>query len=580
MTPYIVFFPNNDDVAGTPVILFSGMGSNDNFDSHGTISSLMYGIDNWIYGHTGYNGCTANPGSVNCGKGRTWRFRHTAIGHSETKFEAWTTGPSNAWGIGQMEDGQIFQSGATGTPHINHSIRKGVAAIDIRSGTGANLFYPITGDRYLWEGSTGKTNNLFTSSTTAVSGMQFYTSRLFPQKYWSRFAFACEGANKLCNQDSLVRLRKHLEGRAHARPRPLQPHRLHRRLGRPHPRQDRTRRRRLGPRLVQLPLPPQPRQPHGRRRRLEQRPARQGARPHLARYPDRGTPETILNLSSATVPQLVDALGNQNLHWRLQAQRLLIQKGWSAELGTLLQAILTTDRSVDAIGNNPRVIHAVWTLSGPRPLHRRRRHLGPHPQPPAHPSRRRRAQQRAEGHAQNRRLRHRHRRALRRQRRQCPCAPAGPGRLLGNQQQARRPARHGLTGFQNTDSYSQSAFTASGLTAAASLLHAGARPGLGAAGTPRRPAPNRPAHPPGTRRLQPPAPRPAPRRRDRRRRRPGTRGVPLHLLRPCAAVEPPQRQRAQGPSVLLRLPRRGRLVDPRAHRPGRKPVRPGRDERD
>ena len=34
--------------------------------------------------------------------------------------------------------------------------------------------------------------------------MQFYTSRLFPQKYWSRFAFACEGASKLCNQDSLV----------------------------------------------------------------------------------------------------------------------------------------------------------------------------------------------------------------------------------------------------------------------------------------------------------------------------------------------------------------------------------------
>ena len=80
--------------------------------------------------------------------------------------------------------------------------------------------------------------------------------------------------------------------------------------------------------------------------------------------PTDGTTEPILNLATATVPQLVAALGNQNLHWRLQAQRLLIEKGWSAELGNLLEAILKTDRSVDAVGNNPRVVHALWTLHG------------------------------------------------------------------------------------------------------------------------------------------------------------------------------------------------------------------------
>jgi glucose/arabinose dehydrogenase len=51
MTPYVVFFPNQNDTAGTPVILFSGMGSSGtSWDTHAGINQLMYGLDNWIYG--------------------------------------------------------------------------------------------------------------------------------------------------------------------------------------------------------------------------------------------------------------------------------------------------------------------------------------------------------------------------------------------------------------------------------------------------------------------------------------------------------------------------------------------------
>lgn len=73
MTPYLVFFPNHNDTAGAPEILFSGLGPTGNFDTNGGINSLMYGLDNWIYGQTGYNSCMANPGAVNCGQGRVWR---------------------------------------------------------------------------------------------------------------------------------------------------------------------------------------------------------------------------------------------------------------------------------------------------------------------------------------------------------------------------------------------------------------------------------------------------------------------------------------------------------------------------
>jgi hypothetical protein len=75
-------------------------------------------------------------------------------------------------------------------------------------------------------------------------------------------------------------------------------------------------------------------------------------------------PEPLLDLAPATVPQLVAAFANQNLHWRLSAQRLLLGEGYSEELGALLGDILSRDSSVDAVGNNPRVVHALWTLHG------------------------------------------------------------------------------------------------------------------------------------------------------------------------------------------------------------------------
>jgi putative membrane-bound dehydrogenase-like protein len=370
MMPYVAFFPSVNDVAGTPQILFSGMGTRADNDTHGTISSLMYGLDNWIYGHTGYNECTTE--GVNCGGGKVWRFRHPAIGHAEKKFENWTSGQANAWGFGQMEDGQIFQSAATGYSHISHSIRKGSGAVDVRyPSSGNNLFYPITGDRYMAEGSTGKNaQGFFTTTSSAVSGLQFYTSRLLPQPYWNRYAFACEGASKLCNQDRMV----------------VTPNGEHtgsswRAMRMPHPDSSNiiaSTDAWVAPILAKT-------GPDGAVWVLDWynylflhnylgpvgdgnawlNKLREKERVRIYRVtPADGRTEPILNLTNATVPELVHVLGNVNMHWRLQAQRLLLKKGYSAELGTLLEGILKTDLGVDAVGNNPRVLHAMWTLEG------------------------------------------------------------------------------------------------------------------------------------------------------------------------------------------------------------------------
>jgi hypothetical protein len=80
--------------------------------------------------------------------------------------------------------------------------------------------------------------------------------------------------------------------------------------------------------------------------------------------PADGKAAPVLDLASANLRQLVEALGNDNFFWRLQAQRLLIGKGYSAELGGMLEDILVNDKSVDAVDNCPRVVHALWTLAG------------------------------------------------------------------------------------------------------------------------------------------------------------------------------------------------------------------------
>jgi uncharacterized protein len=376
MVPYVAFIPNNNDVAGTPVILWSGMGGgNGNHDTHGSTSSLTYGLDNWIYGHTGYNAC--NAGGVDCSGGRVWRFRHTAIGSKKTEFQMWTTGPSNAWGMGQMEDGQIFQSGATGSSHSNHSIRRGISAIDIRTDPTQNAepgsnswFYPLTGDRYLWEGSTGtESHGWFNSQTTAVSGFQFYTSRLFPKKYWNRFAFNCEGASKLCNQDSMV-----LSGstwRAVRMPGPDRSNILASTDAWVAPLLAKT-----GPDgavwvldwysylFLHNAMPAENGSTNGAGSAWNN-PLRTKTQYRIYRVtPEDGSREPVLNLTNATVAQLVATLSNPNFLWRLHAQRMLIAKGFTTEMGTLLETILTTSKNVDEVGNDPQVTHAIWTLSG------------------------------------------------------------------------------------------------------------------------------------------------------------------------------------------------------------------------
>jgi uncharacterized protein len=72
--------------------------------------------------------------------------------------------------------------------------------------------------------------------------------------------------------------------------------------------------------------------------------------------------QQALNLKDATPQQLVDALSNDNMFWRLTAQRLLVERGETDVVNSLIQ--LVHDQRVDELGLNPGALHAIWTLDG------------------------------------------------------------------------------------------------------------------------------------------------------------------------------------------------------------------------
>jgi hypothetical protein len=69
-----------------------------------------------------------------------------------------------------------------------------------------------------------------------------------------------------------------------------------------------------------------------------------------------------MRLDDATPAQLVEALGNDNMFWRLTAQQLLVERGETDVVPSLVAMV--DDHTIDAQGLNPRALHALWTLEG------------------------------------------------------------------------------------------------------------------------------------------------------------------------------------------------------------------------
>ena len=307
-------------------------------DTHGGPSNLKYGFDNKIYGCVGGGGFTDENGRFSAG---IWRM--DVDGKNITLL---SNLGGNSWGLGISEDFELFASSANNVPaqHI-HAPYPYFDAVGLKKEPALQIFdyhtyYPVTitrqGDHF--------------GSYTATAGFDIYTARSFPKTFWNKTAFVGAPTGKLLGQ---FHLKADQAGSYQAinggsfmasfdeRTAPIQG--------------------KTGPdgdlymidwnNLIMM---------HGGHLDNHLRDKSHG-RIYRITYKDSKQSE-ILNLRNANTDQLVGSLKNENLFWRVMAQKKLVQEEHLGAIPKLIQMV--KDKSLDGIGSNPAVIHALWTLHG------------------------------------------------------------------------------------------------------------------------------------------------------------------------------------------------------------------------
>ncbi len=176
-------------------IILTGFGRG---DTHGTISNLHYGLDNWIYGSVGYDGGTVQAGGVEH-RFRQGFFRFRPDG---SDFEALGQTSNNTWGLGISAAGDIFGSTANNEHSVLLAIPNryyeavrgwhGSAVVGIED---HKLFHPVTDD-------VRQVDNF--GGYTAAAGSELITAHNFPPDYCNHASLVCEPTGHLVHLDWLV----------------------------------------------------------------------------------------------------------------------------------------------------------------------------------------------------------------------------------------------------------------------------------------------------------------------------------------------------------------------------------------
>jgi putative membrane-bound dehydrogenase-like protein len=342
---------NGDDKADESKVLFTGWNMG---DTHATASNLRYGFDGWIWGTVGYSGFRGTIGGkqIRFGQG-IFRFKPDG-----SVLEFVRSSNNNTWGLGITEDNIIFGSTANGNasmympiPNRYYEEVNGWSASRLETIADSQRFYPLT----------EKVRQVdFHGRYTAGSGSAIYTARAFPKEYWNRVQFVAEPTGHLLGKFHLENRGADfvaLNGRNFAASDDEWTSPIAAEVGpdgalwiidwynyviqhNPTPRGFRTGKGAA----YETPLRDKK---HGRIYRVvygSEKPAK------------------AIDLSKASPNQLVAALKNDNMLWRMHAQRMLVERGNKDAAPALSE--LVRDSSVDEIGLNPAAIHALWTLHG------------------------------------------------------------------------------------------------------------------------------------------------------------------------------------------------------------------------
>lgn len=366
--PHVLFLKDTDgdDKADIRKKIITGWGT---FDTHAGPSNLTYGFDNQIWGTVGYSGF---EGKIN---GDSLKFRQGfyrfTTDFDNIDFEYLTTTSNNTWGLGFNETFDVFGSTANNT----HAVYMG---IPLRYYQGYE--WPEGQDRQRWSAGRKKIDGHYAmhpvtqnyrqvdvfGGFTAASGFQFYTARQFPRQYWNKIAFVSEPTGNLLHraiieQDGAGFTEKDGWNMMASHDEWVSP--VAAKVGpdgalwildwynfmiqhNPTPTRERAGYdAKNGPGNAHI--NPLRDRTHGRIWRIS--------------YNDAESSEPM-SLSKDDPDRLVEALGNDNMFWRLTAQRLLVERGETDVLPGLYALVANTD--VDPLGLNSPALHALWTIHG------------------------------------------------------------------------------------------------------------------------------------------------------------------------------------------------------------------------
>lgn len=351
--PYFISLQdtNGDDKADTRDTIMTGWGT---FDTHAGPSNLRYGFDNKIWGTVGYAGFKGKPGkdSMEFSQGL---YRLDPDG-KDMEFLSSTS--NNTWGLGFSEEFDVFISTANNTHSGFYGLPKKLLDAAPKNGSGIDKI----DNHYAMHVVTKNLRQVDVfGGFTAAAGHNLYTARNFPKEYWNRIAFVCEPTGRLIHKHILQQQGAgfkeqgdgwNLLASADEWMGPIQAE--------------------VGPDgavwvadwydfiIQHNPTPPGFENGKGN---AHINPLRDHDRGRIYRIVYKNAkPSNIKALDKKNLPALIAALTDDNMFWRMHAQRLLVEAGDKSVLPELYK-IVQQDKT-DAAGINAPAIHALWTLHG------------------------------------------------------------------------------------------------------------------------------------------------------------------------------------------------------------------------
>ncbi len=354
MAPDFVFLKDTDgdDVADVREVVMTGWGKS---DTHAGPSNLKYGFDNKIWGVLGYSGFQGEVSGKTHSFGQgVYRFD---LDGSNLEFLGRTS--NNTWGLGFTEDFETFISTANGQHSVYYSMDNRFMKRPIYQGAG-NTVHGIDSHFDMPHLTPFRRQVDWHGSYTAAAGHNFYTARSFPKNYWNRIAFVAEPTgrvlhNSIINPEGSGYKEKNGFNILGSSDEWFSP--VHAEVGPD------------GALWVAdwynfiIQHNPTPRGFDNGEGNAYINPLRDSEHGRIYRLKYKGADDSkVFDLRDAGASKLLEALGSDNMFWRLTAQRIIVETQNKDVVKGLYKLI--DSQEVDEAGINGPAINALWTLKG------------------------------------------------------------------------------------------------------------------------------------------------------------------------------------------------------------------------